>query len=68
MWKLILGFIVFAAAAMYKLTKGGDTDMGGEGAPLPVDVSVKHLLARIDGFSAHDNGAFVSHDGRAIPY
>ena len=45
-----------------------DTDMGGRGAPLPVDVSVRHLLTRIDGFSAHDNGAFVSHDGRAIPY
>ena len=30
MWKLILGFIVFAAAAMYMLSKGGDIDMGGE--------------------------------------
>jgi len=31
MWKLILGFIAFAALAMYVLTKsGGDVDMGGE--------------------------------------
>lgn len=30
MWKLILGFIVFAAAALYMLSKGGDIDMGGE--------------------------------------
>ena len=30
MWKLILGFIVFAAAAMYMLSKGGDIDMSGE--------------------------------------
>lgn len=45
-----------------------DTDMGGAGAPLSVEVSVKHLLARIDGFSARDNGTFVSHDGGTIPY
>ena len=30
MWKLVVGFIVFAALAMYLLTKGGDIDMGGE--------------------------------------
>ena len=31
MWKLILGFVVFAAIAMYVLMKaGGDIDMGGE--------------------------------------
>ena len=30
MWKLIVGFIVFAALALYLLTKGGDIDMGGE--------------------------------------
>ena len=30
MWKLIIGFIVFAALALYLLTKGGDIDMGGE--------------------------------------
>ena len=30
MWKLIIGFTVFAALALYLLTKGGDIDMGGE--------------------------------------
>ena len=31
MWKLVLGFVVFAAIAMYVLMKaGGDIDMGGE--------------------------------------
>ena len=44
------------------------TDMGGEGAPLPVEVSAKNLLARIDGFGPSDNGAFVNHDGRLFPY
>jgi len=31
MWKLFVGFIIFAALALYILTKsGGDIDMGGE--------------------------------------
>jgi hypothetical protein len=30
MWKLVLGFAVFAAAALWMLSKGGDIDMGGE--------------------------------------
>ncbi len=30
MWKLILGFIVFAALALFVLSRGGDIDMGGE--------------------------------------
>ena len=30
MWKLVVGFIVFAALALYLLMKGGDIDMGGE--------------------------------------
>ena len=30
MWKIVVGFIVFAAFALYMLTKGGDLDMGGE--------------------------------------
>ena len=39
MWKLILGFIVFAALALFILKKsGGDIDMGGE----KHDVSTPH--------------------------
>ena len=30
MWKLVIGFIVFAALALYLLMKGGDIDMSGE--------------------------------------
>jgi hypothetical protein len=31
MWKIALGFIVFAAVAMFVIVKGGDKlDMGGE--------------------------------------
>jgi hypothetical protein len=30
MWKIILVFIIFAAGALYLLSKGGDIDMSGE--------------------------------------
>jgi hypothetical protein len=30
MWKLVVGFIVFAAIALAVLSKAGDIDMGGE--------------------------------------
>lgn len=30
MWKLVVGFIVFAALALYMLSRGGDIDLGGE--------------------------------------
>lgn len=30
MWKLAVGFVVFAALALYLLMKGGNIDMGGE--------------------------------------
>ena len=30
MWKLAIGFVVFAGLALYLLMKGGDIDMGGE--------------------------------------
>ena len=30
MWKLFLGFFVFAALAIFILKKGGNIDMGGE--------------------------------------
>jgi hypothetical protein len=35
MWKLILGFIVFAALVLFMLLKGGDIDMGGEKHEMP---------------------------------
>ena len=30
MWKIMLGFVVFAEIALYVLSKGGDIDLGGE--------------------------------------
>ena len=30
MWKLAVGFVLFAALALYMISKGGDIDMGGE--------------------------------------
>jgi hypothetical protein len=30
MWKIFLGFVVFAGLAIFVLMKGGDIDMGGE--------------------------------------
>jgi hypothetical protein len=30
MWKIFLAFVIFAALAMWMLSKGGAIDMGGE--------------------------------------
>ena len=30
MWKIVIGFIIFAAIAVYVLSKGGDIDLTGE--------------------------------------
>lgn len=30
MWKIVVGFILFAALALFILSRGGDIDMGGE--------------------------------------
>lgn len=30
MWKLVVGFIIFAALALYMLSRGGEIDLGGE--------------------------------------
>jgi hypothetical protein len=40
MWKIGVGFALFAALALYILSKGGDIDMGGEkhGEQAPVAV------------------------------
>jgi hypothetical protein len=42
MWKIAVGFVVFAGLALYLLSKGGDIDMGGEkhgNLRVPVQVS-----------------------------
>ena len=30
MWKIAVGFMIFAGLALFILSKGGDIDMGGE--------------------------------------
>ena len=30
MWKIVVGFILFAALALYLISKGGDIDISGE--------------------------------------
>jgi hypothetical protein len=30
MWKIVVGFIVIAALALFMLSRGGDIDMSGE--------------------------------------
>jgi hypothetical protein len=30
MWKIVVAFVVFAALALFMLSKGGDIDIGGE--------------------------------------
>jgi hypothetical protein len=30
MWKLVVGFVIFAAIALWMLSKGGNIDIGGE--------------------------------------
>ncbi len=44
------------------------TDMGGQGANLPVDESVAGLLKVVDGLSETDSGRFFDWRGQEIPW
>jgi NAD(P)-dependent dehydrogenase (short-subunit alcohol dehydrogenase family) len=44
------------------------TDMGGDGAPLSPEASVRGLRKVIDGLKPADSGKFFSHDGSAIAW
>jgi len=44
------------------------TDMGGEGAPLAPETSVRGLRKVIAGLKPADSGKFFSHDGSSIPW
>jgi len=44
------------------------TDMGGAGAPLSVEESVRTLRATLAGADASKNGAFLNHDGTPISW
>ena len=44
------------------------TDMGGQGAPLTPEVSVRGLRKVLGGLRPEDSGKFYSHDGSPIPW
>ncbi len=44
------------------------TDMGGQGAPLTPESSVRGLRKVIGGLRREDSGRFLSHDGSSIPW
>lgn len=47
MWKIVVGFILFAGLALFLLSRGGDIDMGGEkhGALEPGALALFNLQA-----------------------
>ena len=47
MWKIAVGFAIFAALALFILSKGGDIDMGGEkhGEPIHVEAPAASTVA-----------------------
>jgi NAD(P)-dependent dehydrogenase (short-subunit alcohol dehydrogenase family) len=44
------------------------TDMGGQGAPLTPEASVRGLRKVLGGLRREDSGKFYSHDGSPIPW
>jgi NAD(P)-dependent dehydrogenase (short-subunit alcohol dehydrogenase family) len=44
------------------------TDMGGRGATLPVEDSVRQMRATLDALPESANGTFLNHDGSPIPW
>ena len=44
------------------------TDMGGAGAPLAPEVSVRNLRKVVSALKSGDSGRFLSHDGAPIPW
>jgi hypothetical protein len=53
MWKIAVGFAVFAGLALFILSKGGDIDMGGE----KHGAEATHVAAPADAASAPASGA-----------
>lgn len=53
MWKLAIGFVAFAALAVYMLSKGGDIDMGGE----KHEINVPHTPAPAAATAPSPNAA-----------
>ena len=52
MWKIAIGFLVFAALALWMLSKGGDIDIGGEKhevAPAAVEKALEKAPEKAPG-------------------
>ncbi|HEU0030285.1 MAG TPA: SDR family oxidoreductase [Kofleriaceae bacterium] len=55
--------------ASYVINPGWvQTDMGGAGAPTPVDVAVRAILREIDKATLADSGAFLDYKGGRYPW
>ncbi len=59
MWKLLVGFIVFAALALYILSRGGDIDMSGEKHDVAAHVEPTASAAASAAASAPEAAASV---------
>lgn len=57
MWKLLVGFIAFAALALYILSRGGDIDMSGEKHDVQAGHSEPAASAAADAASAAASAA-----------
>ena len=44
------------------------TDMGGAGAPTPVETSAANIIRLVDGLGMGDTGKFLDHTGRTWPW
>lgn len=61
MWKLIIAFVLFAALALYLLSKGGDVDISGEkhgieeAAPAASEAAAPAASAAVEAASAASN-------------
>jgi hypothetical protein len=65
MWKLAVGFVAFAAVALFVISKSGDVDMSGEkhgiehaepgasAAAAPASAAASAAFAAASGASAH---------------
>jgi hypothetical protein len=52
MWKIVVGFIVFAGAALFILSKGGDIDLSGEKHGEPIHTEAPAAAAPASAASA----------------
>ncbi len=57
MWKIAVGFLVFAGLALFILSKGGDIDMGGEKHGEPIHTDAPAVAPKASGASAPASAA-----------